>query len=74
MVLIFLLLQYEESIPHFQKSLELNSLQVSLWFNFGYAALVQEQWELSANAYRRYTSLEPDVSILEFGLYPIYYF
>ncbi|XKL66065.1 hypothetical protein PGB90_009485 [Kerria lacca] len=51
---------YEESISHLQKSLDINSLQVSLWFNLGYAALTKENWELSATAFRRYCSLEPD--------------
>uniref|UniRef100_A0A1B6CM44 Uncharacterized protein n=1 Tax=Clastoptera arizonana TaxID=38151 RepID=A0A1B6CM44_9HEMI len=52
--------QYAESIPHLIKSLEVNSLQVSLWFNLGYAALDSEDWQLCASAYKRYCSLEPD--------------
>lgn len=52
--------KYADSIPHLEKSLSLNSLQVSLWFRLGYAALEEGQWELCATAYRRYCSLEPE--------------
>ncbi|XP_077297807.1 tetratricopeptide repeat protein 27 [Arctopsyche grandis] len=52
--------KYEECIPHYQKSCEINSLQESVWLRLGYAALVVENWELSATAYRRYTYLEPN--------------
>ncbi|KAG8294074.1 Tetratricopeptide repeat domain 27 [Homalodisca vitripennis] len=52
--------QYAESIPHLEKSLSINSLQESLWFRLGYAALDQENWKLCATAYRRYCALEPD--------------
>ncbi|KAJ8888281.1 hypothetical protein PR048_007768 [Dryococelus australis] len=51
---------YAESIPHFQASLALNSLQVTLWFQFGFACLDQEKWELCATAYRRYCTLDPE--------------
>ncbi|XP_054264735.1 tetratricopeptide repeat protein 27 isoform X2 [Macrosteles quadrilineatus] len=52
--------QYAESIPHLEKSLNINSLQEGLWFRLGYAALDQENWPLCATAYRRYCTLEPD--------------
>lgn len=52
--------EYGASIEHFQKSLEINSLQINLWFNLGYAALAEEKWEISAQAYRTYCSLEPE--------------
>jgi hypothetical protein len=54
-------LQYAESIPHFRESLAINSLQVALWFNLGYAALHEEDWSLCATAYQRYCSLDPEV-------------
>jgi len=54
-------LQYAESIPHFRESLAINSLQVTLWFNLGYAALHEEDWSLCATAYQRYCSLDPEV-------------
>lgn len=50
--------KYEEAIPHFEKSLELNSLQESVWLRLGYAALSVENWTVAANAYRNYTYLE----------------
>lgn len=51
---------YKESIPHLKLSLQQNSLQVSLWFRLGYACLMEHEWEESAVAYRRYTTLEPE--------------
>jgi len=53
--------RYKESIPHFEDSLNINSLQSDLWFRLGFAALHEEQWELGAKAYRRYCALEPEV-------------
>lgn len=52
--------EYAEAIPHLQKSLELNSLQENVWARLGYAALTLENWELAAEAYRRYTTIEPN--------------
>ncbi|KAL1131101.1 hypothetical protein AAG570_012338 [Ranatra chinensis] len=51
---------YAESIDHLKESLKINSLQVSMWFRLGYAALMEQKWEDSATAYRRYCALEPD--------------
>ncbi|XP_068629463.1 tetratricopeptide repeat protein 27 [Battus philenor] len=51
--------KYEECIPHYEKSVEINSIQESIWARLGYAALMIENWELSAKAYRRYTYLHP---------------
>uniref|UniRef100_A0A336LPI7 CSON009959 protein n=1 Tax=Culicoides sonorensis TaxID=179676 RepID=A0A336LPI7_CULSO len=51
--------EYENAIPHLQKTLEINSLQEVQWLRLGYAALSLENWELAATAYRRYTYLEP---------------
>lgn len=52
--------QYEECIPHFEKSVSINPLQSNVWFRLGYAALQTENWQISATAYRRFTTLEPD--------------
>ncbi|XP_026747646.1 tetratricopeptide repeat protein 27 [Trichoplusia ni] len=52
--------KYEECIPHYEKSVEINSIQESVWLRLGYAALNVENWELSARAYRRYTYLQPN--------------
>lgn len=49
---------YENAIPHLQKSLDINSLQENLWLRLGYAALSLEKYELAASAYLRYTQLE----------------
>ncbi|CAB0015795.1 unnamed protein product [Nesidiocoris tenuis] len=51
---------YKNCISHLKLSLQINSLQVSLWFRLGYAALMEHKWEESASAYRRYTTLEPE--------------
>lgn len=52
--------EYENSIPHLEKSLEINSLQETLWLRLGFAALEMENWALAAKAYNRYTQLEPN--------------
>lgn len=49
---------FQESIPHLEKSLEINSLQEVTWLRLGYAALEMENWALAAKAYNRYTQLE----------------
>lgn len=51
--------EYESAIPHFQKSLEINSLQENIWLRLGFAALDLEKYELASSAYIRYTQLEP---------------
>lgn len=51
---------YTAAVPHLQRSLELNSLQETVWARLGYAALMLEDWKLAAEAYRRYTSIEPN--------------
>ncbi|XP_063696340.1 tetratricopeptide repeat protein 27 [Culicoides brevitarsis] len=51
--------EYENALPYLQKTLEINSLQEVQWLRLGYAALQLEKWEIAANAYRRYTYLEP---------------
>ncbi|KAK9882375.1 hypothetical protein WA026_020898 [Henosepilachna vigintioctopunctata] len=52
--------EYQECIPHFEKSLSINPLQSQVWLKLGFAALQTENWQVAATAYRRYTSLEPD--------------
>ncbi|KAJ0180741.1 hypothetical protein K1T71_004145 [Dendrolimus kikuchii] len=51
---------YEECIPHYEKSVEINSIQEGVWLRLGFAALETEHWETSARAYRRYTYLQPN--------------
>ncbi|KAL3284817.1 hypothetical protein HHI36_018956 [Cryptolaemus montrouzieri] len=52
--------EYQECIPHFEKSVSINPLQSQVWLRLGYAALQMENWQVAATAYRRYTNLEPD--------------
>ncbi|XP_038215269.1 tetratricopeptide repeat protein 27 [Zerene cesonia] len=52
--------RYEECLPHFEKSVEINPIQEHVWLRIGFAALSIENWELSAKAYRRYTYLHPN--------------
>ncbi|CAO1404711.1 unnamed protein product [Diamesa serratosioi] len=52
--------EFEEAIPHLQRSLEINSLQEITWLRLGYATLSLEKWDLAASAYLRYTQLEPN--------------
>lgn len=52
--------QLKESIPHFQKSLEVNSLQEDVWVRLAFSAMELEQWDTAAQAYRRYCSLNSD--------------
>lgn len=52
--------EYAKSISILDSSLKINSLQVQLWFNLGYANLVVEDWNLCAIAYRHYCYLEPE--------------
>ncbi|XP_065360961.1 tetratricopeptide repeat protein 27 [Calliphora vicina] len=51
--------KYEEAIPHYEKSVEINSLQESIWLRLGYCAIILEKWELAVHAYITYTHLEP---------------
>lgn len=51
--------EYENAIPHLQKSVEMNSLQEGIWLRLGYAALELKKYELAASAYVRFTQLEP---------------
>ncbi|XP_022904058.1 tetratricopeptide repeat protein 27 [Onthophagus taurus] len=52
--------QYQECIPHFEKSVSINPLQPKVWLRLGYAALEVENWQVAATAYRRYVTQEPD--------------
>ncbi|XP_064473545.1 tetratricopeptide repeat protein 27-like [Ornithodoros turicata] len=52
--------EYERAIPHLEKSLEINSLQMAAWFSLGYAALQAQNFELSVKAYKRVVNIDPD--------------
>jgi tetratricopeptide (TPR) repeat protein len=49
---------YAESIPYFKRSLELNSMQIDVWFRLAFAAMITEDYELAASAYRRVVQFE----------------
>ncbi|KAJ7360146.1 Tetratricopeptide repeat domain 27, partial [Desmophyllum pertusum] len=51
---------YAKSIPCFQKSLEINSLQEGVWFSLGCAAMVTEDLEVSSKAFHRCVSLDSE--------------
>ncbi|KAK2184913.1 hypothetical protein NP493_249g09042 [Ridgeia piscesae] len=52
--------KYEEVLPCFQKSLDINPLQVGVWFSYGCAAMAAQQYTLAATAFRRCVSLNAD--------------
>lgn len=52
--------KYEEVLPCFQKTLEINPLQVGVWFSYGCAALAAKQYTLAATAFRRCVILNAD--------------
>lgn len=56
--------KYSECIPHFQKSLAINSLQESIWIRLAFSAMEVEDWEIAAGAYRRYCSLNSEVYLV----------
>lgn len=51
---------YRNAIQHYEKSLEINRLQFPVWQRLAYCALLIEDWEKCAHAYRRCSVLEPD--------------
>uniref|UniRef100_A0A1A9X0Y8 TPR_REGION domain-containing protein n=1 Tax=Glossina brevipalpis TaxID=37001 RepID=A0A1A9X0Y8_9MUSC len=51
--------EYEDAIPHYERSVKINSLQEKIWLRLGYAAIMLEKWELAVHAYITYTHLEP---------------
>ncbi|GIY52227.1 tetratricopeptide repeat protein 27 [Caerostris darwini] len=51
---------YEKSLPFFKRTLEINPLQCSVWFSYGFAALECKDYPLSAQAYRQVVMLDQD--------------
>ncbi|XP_055856573.1 tetratricopeptide repeat protein 27 [Episyrphus balteatus] len=51
--------EYDKALPHFEKSVEINSLQERIWLRLGYSAISLEKWEIAVHAYITYTHLEP---------------
>lgn len=52
--------QFEEAIPHLEKSTELNGIHLNAWFALGYSAMQVENYVLSVKAYKRVVSLDPE--------------
>ncbi|VDP05387.1 unnamed protein product [Soboliphyme baturini] len=52
--------QFEQAVVAFQKSLELQPLQMKAWYHMGYCALQLKDYASAANAYQHCTSIEPD--------------
>jgi len=51
---------YSEAMSHFQRSLEIQPLQVGVWFNLGYSAMQHEDYHEAARAYHRLVTLDPE--------------
>lgn len=54
--------EYEQAVENLRRSVELNGYQLNTLLRLGYAATKIEDWELSAQTYRKYCSYESDVS------------
>jgi len=52
--------KYSDCIKPFQECLELNSLQVEVWFQLGFAATTLEEWDLASKAYRQCVTINTD--------------
>ncbi|XP_076363543.1 tetratricopeptide repeat protein 27 [Tachypleus tridentatus] len=52
--------EYKDCIAYFQKALEINSLQLDVWFSLGFAANQSEDFEVAAHAYRRMLNIDSD--------------
>jgi len=51
---------YSEAMSHFRRSLELQPLQVGVWFNLGFSAMHYEDYQEAARAYHRLVTFEPE--------------
>ncbi|ESN95972.1 hypothetical protein HELRODRAFT_86233, partial [Helobdella robusta] len=52
--------EFEKSLEHFETSLEINPLQIGLWFTYGCAGLSCGRFEKAATAFRRCVNLDND--------------
>merc|ERR1719450_932986 len=52
--------EYKQSIPLFEKSLELSSFQPLLILRLAFSSMEIENWDLAAKSYRNYCSFEMD--------------
>uniref|UniRef100_A0A183AUU3 TPR_REGION domain-containing protein n=1 Tax=Echinostoma caproni TaxID=27848 RepID=A0A183AUU3_9TREM len=53
---------YPKAIEYFDKSLQINNLQVSLWFTFGCCCLQAAEYAKAETAFRRCVTLDPEIS------------
>ncbi|VDO63379.1 unnamed protein product [Schistosoma margrebowiei] len=53
---------YQKAIECFQKSLEINTMQVNVWFTFGCCCLQAKDFVKAENAFRSCVRLDPDIS------------
>ncbi|OTF82558.1 tetratricopeptide repeat protein [Euroglyphus maynei] len=51
---------YDQAIEYFRKSIDVNSMQVDVWYRIGYIGLIQEDWNLSVMAYRKVLQFDTD--------------
>uniref|UniRef100_A0A2P2I004 Tetratricopeptide repeat protein 27-like n=1 Tax=Hirondellea gigas TaxID=1518452 RepID=A0A2P2I004_9CRUS len=51
---------YKKASEHYQTSLDICYIQLSVWAKMGYSALEAEDWRLCSKSYRMCTVLEPD--------------
>ncbi|VDO25761.1 unnamed protein product [Haemonchus placei] len=52
--------QFESAYKHLRRSLELQPIQLGVWFNAGYCAWKQEQYADAVTCFHRCVSLEPE--------------
>uniref|UniRef100_A0A0N4V7F5 TPR_REGION domain-containing protein n=1 Tax=Enterobius vermicularis TaxID=51028 RepID=A0A0N4V7F5_ENTVE len=52
--------RFEEALKNFKKSLELQQIQLGVWFNLGHCAWKLELYQEAASAYHHCVHLEPD--------------
>ncbi|KAK2149737.1 hypothetical protein LSH36_439g03059 [Paralvinella palmiformis] len=52
--------QFIEALKYFEKSLEVNGLQIGVWFSYGCTALRVENYNLAAKAFRTCVNLDTD--------------
>jgi tetratricopeptide (TPR) repeat protein len=52
--------EVKKSLEHFEKSLQVSPLQITVWFTYGCAALECEEFSLATTAFRRCVNLDSD--------------
>lgn len=52
--------EFKDAIPYLEKSVELNGIQMNVWFALGYSAMQVEDYPLCVKAYKRVVNLDSD--------------